>query len=74
MLDEVVTEIKNDSLGILVFWEIWGAKVVLLMVGATKSLKASGIPILGVKSGKEITRASSGLTTGEPWKSVKKST
>ena len=36
------------------------------MGGATKSLKASGIPILGVKSGKEIPRASDGLTTEEP--------
>ena len=32
---------------------------------ATKSLKASGIPILGVTSGKEITRASGRLATGE---------
>ena len=44
------------------------------MAGATKPLKASGIPILGVKSGKEITRVSAGLTTKEPWKSMKKST
>ena len=35
------------------------------MVGATKPLKASGISILGVISGKEITRALAGLTTGE---------
>ena len=31
------------------------------MVGTTKSLKVSGIPILGVKSGKEIIRAPPGL-------------
>ena len=36
------------------------------VVGATKALKASGISILGVKSGKEITRASAGLTTEDP--------
>ena len=40
------------------------------MVGAAKPLKASGFPILGVKSGKEITRTSGGSTTGEPWKSM----
>ena len=36
------------------------------MFGATKSLKASGFPILGVKFEKEITRASDELTTGKP--------
>ena len=35
------------------------------MVGAIKSLTFSGIPILGVKSGDEITRVSAGLTTEE---------
>ena len=44
------------------------------MFDATKPLKASGFPILGVKFGKEITRASVGLTTGKPWKNLKKST
>ena len=44
------------------------------MVGATKPLKASGIPILGVKSGKEIIKASAGLTNAELWKRMKKST
>ena len=33
--------------------------------GATKSLKASGTPIPGEKSGKEITNTSAGLTTEE---------
>ena len=55
----------------MILWEFqysgkFGALIGATVVGATKSLKASGIPILGVKSGKEITRASSGLTTGEP--------
>ena len=36
------------------------------MVDATKPLKASGIPIPGLKSRKEITRTSAGLTTEEP--------
>ena len=36
------------------------------MVGTTKPSKASGIPIIGLKSGKEITRASAGLTTEKP--------
>ena len=35
------------------------------MVGTIKSLKLSESPILGVKSGQEITRASAGLTTEE---------
>ena len=47
----------------------WGGAAVF---GATKSLKASGFPILGVKFEKEITRASDELTTGKPWKSLKK--
>ena len=36
------------------------------MFGATKLLKVPGFPILGVKFGKEITRASGGLITGKP--------
>ena len=35
------------------------------VVGALKSWKVSGIPFVGVKSGKEITRASAGLTIKE---------
>ena len=70
LLDEVVKKIKIYSLVISVIWKIWVANVVLLWLGLQKPLKASGFPILRVKSGKEITRTSGGSTTGEPWKSM----
>ena len=51
----------------------WGGTA---LVGAKKPLKGSGFSTVGLKSWKEITRTSGKreFTTGEPWKSMKKST
>ena len=74
LLDEVVMGIKNYFFGSFSIQENLGSYDGATVVGATKPSQASGIPILGVKSGKEITRASAGLTTEAPCKSMKKST
>ena len=71
LLDEVICGNHKIFFEISVFSKILVAKVVLPWLPHTRPLKASGIPILGVKSGKEITRASAGLTNEEPWKSMK---